>query len=135
MPEYDVSDKLRKRMRIIRVLLCLAVLSFAGMFVLIRWGLSNTNAKKEVIDMCVQNGPTAPTWPQQLAQYGLSGKSDAIIRPYCECMWMPALDKMSVSDMKAFFKKTPRQQIQVLGGENAMIAHNKQCMLQVKSKL
>lgn len=135
MPEYDVASNLRKKKRMIRICLCLAVLSFAGMFALIRWGMSDDTAKQQVIDMCVQNGPTAPTWPQQLAQYGLSGKGDDVIKPYCQCMWAPTLDKMSAGDIKAFFKKTPREQIQALGGKKAMTEHNKQCMLQVKSKL
>lgn len=135
MPEPDIAGQLSQKKRVIRICLSLAMLSFAGMFALIHWGMSDADARQQVIDICVRNGPTAPTWPQQLNQYGLKGKGDAVIRPYCQCMWTPTLAKMSVSDIKAFFNKTPREQIQVLGGQQAMTEHNKQCMLQVKSTL
>lgn len=134
MPEYDVAANLSRKKRIIRICLYLAVLSFAGMFVLVRWGMGKATAQKQVIDMCVQNGPTAPSWQQQLAQYGLRGKSDEVIKPYCQCMWEPVLSKMSVGDIKAFFTKTPREQMQALGGQEAMIKRDRQCMLQIKKQ-
>ena len=124
----DFRQPTNRKLCLIKWCLGLAVLMFVGMFVLIRWNIGDTEARQKVIDNCTSTGPYAPSWAQQLQQYGLTDKSDQVITPYCHCMWDDALSKMSADDIRTFFKAPSEQQIRQLGGQEAMVKRHQQCL-------
>ncbi len=128
-----VTPKPRNKIRTIRIWLWVISLLFAGTFFLSQCAMSKPQAKGKIIASCVKNGPFAPTWEQELAQYGLAGQSDKVIEPYCVCMWDEPLEAMSAKEIKAFSQMTPDEQLQKLGGEASMVARHQQCLRQQKS--
>lgn len=126
------QTKPRNKIRAIRLWLWVIALLFASMFLLSQCAMSKSRAKNQIIESCIQNGPFNPVWESELAQYGLSGQSDKIIKPYCVCMWGKTLEAMSTDEIKAFSQMQPVERLRKLGGEKNMVARHQQCLRQQK---
>lgn len=124
--EY-LANQTKKRRAIIIWLRVIALL-FAAFFFLSQCGMSKPKAKAAIVDSCIKNVPFAPNWQEQLSQRHLNDNDGKLVAQYCICMWDEPLQKLSAKQIQSFAKISASEQLDLLGGQAAFEARDKQCM-------
>ncbi|MCP1660818.1 hypothetical protein [Neisseria perflava] len=128
------AKKAKAKIRTIRIwgwiimglLVCFVFLSKCAM--------TKPEFKQSVIESCVKNVPFAEKWQADLKAQGLAGKSDQVISSYCTCMWDEPLEKLTYQQVQNFGKLSAQEQVDLLGGNAAFEARDKQCVAGLKAK-
>ncbi|WP_231863659.1 hypothetical protein [Eikenella sp. NML03-A-027] len=76
----------------------------------------------------VQNILAVPQWQANLAKHGLAGQSERVLEPYCCCLWEEPVQKFSTEDLRSLPKLSPKQQLDKLGGSEAFLQRQEQCL-------
>lgn len=123
--EYQRS---RKKIRTIRIWLWVIALLFLGFGLLSRCALSPSQATVRIVESCVKNMPFSPQWESDLAKHGLQGQTEHVIEPFCRCVWEAPLAKLSDDDLRNFSKLDTEAQLDKLGGAQAFLQRQEQCL-------
>ncbi|MDO4694613.1 MAG: hypothetical protein Q4A62_08340 [Eikenella sp.] len=118
----------RKKIRTIRIWLWVIALLFLGFGLLSRCALSPSQASARIVESCVKNMPFAPQWESDLAKHGLTGQTERVIEPFCRCVWEAPLSKISHEDLRHFSAFDAATQLEKLGGEQAFLQRQEQCL-------
>lgn len=121
-----------KKYRTMVIWLRVIALLFAGLFFLSQCGMSKPKAKAAIIQSCIKNVPFAPKWQTDLAAKNLQDQNGQLVAQYCVCMWDEPLQKLSNKQIQSFAKVSAKEQLDLLGGESAFIARDKQCVADLK---
>lgn len=128
---HNPSHITKKRRTIIMWLRVIAFL-FAGLFLLSQCGMSKPQAKAKIIESCIKNVPFAEKWQQDLAQKNIKDHDGQLVKQYCQCMWDEPLQKLNSKQIQSFAHISLSEQLQLLGGETAFEARDKQCLDHLK---
>ena len=118
----------RKKNRTVVIWLRVIALLFAGLFFLSQCGMSKPKAKATIVESCIKNVPFAEKWQHDLTSRQLKDDNGKLVTQYCVCMWDEPLQKLSAQQIQSFAKISPKEQLDLLGGEQAFITRDKQCM-------
>ena len=58
----------------------------------------------------------------------ISGQSGHVLEPYCRCLWEEPMQKLSTEDLRSLPKLSPQQQLDKLGGSEAFLQRQEQCL-------
>ncbi|MCG7656955.1 hypothetical protein [Wielerella bovis] len=122
----------RKKRRTIIIWLRVIALLFALFFLLSQCGMSKPKAKAMIVESCIKNVPFAEKWQQDLAQRSLKDDNGKLVAQYCVCMWDEPLQKLSAKQIQSFSKISPQEQLALLGGEQAFVERDRQCVANLK---
>ncbi|QED91953.1 hypothetical protein [Eikenella exigua] len=57
------------------------------------------------------------------------GQSERVLEPYCCCLWKEPVQKFSTTeDLRSLPKLSPKQQLDKLGGSEAFLQQQEQCL-------
>ena len=87
-----------------------------------------------LLSQCIQHVPHAPKWQQDLAKRSLKDPDGALVAQYCVCMWDEPLQKLSAQQIQSFAKISPAQQLELLGGAEALNQRDAQCIANLGAK-
>lgn len=132
-PELSPEDALKaKKRRTVVIWLRVIALMFVGFFFLSQCAMSKPKAKAAIVQSCVKNVPFAPKWQADLAAKNLQDPDGKLVAQYCVCMWDEPLQKLSDKQIQSFAKISAQEQLDLLGGEAAFTARDKQCVAELK---
>lgn len=129
--EAELALKAKKRRTLINWLRVIALL-FVGFFFLAQCGMSKPKAKAAIIESCIKNVPFAEKWQADLKARHLQDPDGRLVAEYCVCMWDAPLQKLSDKQIQSFAKISTQEQLDLLGGEQAFAARDKQCVADLK---
>ncbi|XXQ69291.1 hypothetical protein ACKLNO_05365 [Neisseriaceae bacterium B1] len=129
--DAETALKAKKRRTVIIWMRVIAVL-FAAFFFLSQCGMSKPKAKAAIVESCIKNVPFAANWQNELKQRNLTDLEGKLVAQYCVCMWDEPLQKLSAQQIQSFSKITPAEQLNLLGGQEAFSARDKQCIAALK---
>ena len=55
-------------------------------------------------------------------------QSGRVLEPYCRCLWEEPVQKLSTEDIRSLPKLSPQQQLDKLGGSEAFLQRQEQCL-------
>lgn len=132
-PKNDAQVALNsKKRRTIIIWMRVIALLFAGFFFLSQCGMSKPKAKASIVESCIKNVPFAANWQQALTQRKLADPDGKLVAQYCVCMWDEPLQKLSAKQIQSFAKISPDEQLNLLGGKEAFMMRDQQCMAALK---
>lgn len=135
-PEEQAAKlkKAKAKIRTIRIWAWIILSLFAATLALSQCAMTKPQTVQNVIGSCVQNVPFSDKWQNDLSTRNLSDKSDALIEPYCRCMWEEPLNKLTDKQIRSFSKLKPEEQLELLGGAAAFKARDQQCIAGLKAE-
>lgn len=129
--DADLALRDKKRRTLINWLRVIAVL-FAGFFFLSQCGMSKPKAKAAIVESCIKNVPFAANWQNTLQARGLQDGDGKLVAQYCVCMWDEPLQKLSAQQIQSFAKISDEERLNLLGGKDAFVARDQQCMANLR---
>lgn len=129
--QAELALKAKKRRTIVIWMRVIAVM-FAAFFFLSQCGMSKPKAKAMIVESCIKNVPFAANWQEALKQRNLNDPEGKLVAQYCVCMWDEPLQKLSAQQIQSFAKISSTEQLQLLGGQEAFSARDKQCIAALK---
>lgn len=129
--QAELALKAKKRRTVVIWMRVIAVM-FAAFFFLSQCGMSKPKAKAAIVESCIKNVPFAANWQNELKQRNLSDPEGKLVAQYCVCMWDEPLQKLSTQQIQSFAKISSAEQLQLLGGQEAFSARDKQCIAALK---
>lgn len=124
----QLAAQSRKKIRTVRIWLWVIALLFLGFGLLSRCALTPSQTAVRVVESCVKNMPFSPQWEADLARHGLAGQTERVIAPYCRCVWEEPLKRLTDADIRAFPEMSPQQQLEKLGGAEAFLQRQENCL-------
>ena len=124
--------KAKAKIRTIRIWAWVVLALLAATALLSQGAMSKPQAKRNIIESCIQNIPFSDKWQADLKARGLEGQGDKVIADYCTCMWERPLDKLSDKQIRSFSKISAQEQLKLLGGADAFEERDRQCVANLK---
>ncbi len=124
--------KAKAKIRTIRIWAWVILALLAATALLSQCAMSKPQAKRNIIESCIQNIPFSDKWQSDLKARGLEGQGDKVIADYCTCMWERPLDKLSDKQIRSFSKISAQEQLKLLGGADAFEERDRQCVANLK---
>lgn len=124
--------KAKAKIRTIRIWAWVILALLAATALLSQCAMSKPQAKRNIIESCIQNIPFSDKWQADLKARGLEGQGDKVIADYCTCMWERPLDKLSDKQIRSFSKISAQEQLKLLGGADAFEERDRQCVANLK---
>ena len=124
--------KAKAKIRTIRIWAWVILALLAATALLSQCAMSKPQAKRNIIESCIQNIPFSDKWQADLKARGLEGQGDKVIADYCTCMWERPLDKLSDKQIRSFSKISAQEQLKLLGGADAFEKRDRQCVTNLK---
>ena len=124
--------KAKAKIRTIRIWAWVILALLAATALLSQCAMSKPQAKRNIIESCIQNSPFSDKWQADLKARGLEGQGDKVIADYCTCMWERPLDKLSDKQIRSFSKISAQEQLKLLGGADAFEERDRQCVANLK---
>ncbi len=124
--------KAKAKIRTIRIWAWVILALLAATALLSQCAMSKPQAKRNIIESCIQNIPFSDKWQADLKARGLAGQGDKVIADYCTCMWEQPLDKLSDKQIRSFSKISAQEQLKLLGGADAFEERDRQCVANLK---
>ena len=124
--------KAKAKIRTIRIWAWVILALLAATALLSQCAMSKPQAKRNIIESCIQNIPFSDKWQADLKARGLEGQGDKVIADYCTCMWERPLDKLSDKQIRSFSKINAQEQLKLLGGADAFEERDRQCVANLK---
>ena len=124
--------KAKAKIRTIRIWAWVILALLAATALLSQCAMSKPQAKRNIIESCIQNIPFSDKWQADLKARGLEGQGDKVIADYCTCMWERPLDKLSDKQIRSFSKISVQEQLKLLGGADAFEERDRQCVANLK---
>ena len=124
--------KAKAKIRTIRIWAWVILALLAATALLSQCATSKPQAKRNIIESCIQNIPFSDKWQADLKARGLEGQGDKVIADYCTCMWERPLDKLSDKQIRSFSKISAQEQLKLLGGADAFEERDRQCVANLK---
>ena len=124
--------KAKAKIRTIRIWAWVILALLAAAALLSQCAMSKPQAKRNIIESCIQNIPFSDKWQADLKARGLEGQGDKVIADYCTCMWERPLDKLSDKQIRSFSKISAQEQLKLLGGADAFEERDRQCVANLK---
>lgn len=121
-----------KKHRTIVIWLRVIALLFVGLFFLSQCAMNKPKAKAAIVQSCIKNVPFAARWQADLAAKNLQDPNGKLVAQYCVCMWDEPLQKLSDKQIQSFAKISTQEQLDLLGGDAAFAARDKQCVANLK---
>ena len=126
------QKKAKAKIRTIRIWAWVILALLAATALLSQCTMSKPQAKRNIIESCIQNIPFSDKWQADLKARGLAGQGDKVIADYCTCMWERPLDKLSDKQIRSFSKISAQEQLKLLGGADAFEERDRQCVANLK---
>ena len=126
--QTDEAARRKRRRTLIGWLAVTAALALAFALVPRLYAPDKADISRRIVEACIQNMPAAPQWQADLAKHGLAGQSERVLEPYCRCLWEEPVQKLSTEDIRSLPKLSPQQQLDKLGGSEAFLQRQEQCL-------
>ena len=124
--------KAKAKIRTIRIWAWVILALLAATALLSQCAMSKPQAKRNIIESCIQNIPFSDKRQADLKARGVEGQGDKVIADYCTCMWERPLDKLSDKQIRSFSKISAQEQLKLLGGADAFEERDRQCVANLK---